>query len=120
MKELPVFNVVNKILLESFEWIRKGWSQNKTTLFLYYKDYKLAFFQNVYKGSLAAEDAQRLFSVLDQLSEHKEDSQQRNWAVHEDFTEIKSLLEEVVKVIDEIDPSISKTILKEDEYRYLV
>jgi len=57
--------------------------------------------------------------ILDQLSEHKEDSQQRNWAVHEDFEVIKTLLEDVVKVVDEIDPSVSKTILKEDESRYI-
>ena len=60
-----------------------------------------------------------MYSVLDQLTEHKEDSQQRNWAVHEDYEEIKTLLEDVVKVVDEIDPSISKAVLKEDESRYI-
>ena len=85
--------------------------------FCFYIFIILTCFQNVYKGSLAAEDAQRLYTALDQLSEHKEDSQQRNWAIHEDYSDIKTLLDEVVKTIDEIDPSISKSILKEDEFK---
>lgn len=73
----------------------------------------------MYKGSLANEDAQRFYSVLDQLTAHKEDSQQRNWAIQEDFQTIKDLLDEVITVMDEIDPSICRSILQEDEHRYI-
>lgn len=74
---------------------------------------------NVFQGSLAEEDANRLYDVLNQLTEHKEDSQQRNWAIHEDFLVIKELLENLMSIMDEIDPSICRSVLEEDEYRYI-
>lgn len=42
------------------------------------------------------EDEAKFRDILDQLVAHKEDSQQRNWAVHEDFHVIKELLENLV------------------------
>lgn len=53
----------------------------------------------MFQGSLAEEDANRLYDVLNQLTEHKEDSQQRNWAIHEDFLVIKELLENLMSIM---------------------
>ena len=71
------------------------------------------------RGSAANEDADRLREVLDRLTEHKEDSQQRNWAVHEDFEVIKGLLDSLLKTLSEIDGNIVRGVLRADEYRYI-
>jgi len=57
---------------------------------------------SVHKGLLSSEDEIKLRAVLDELTQHKEDSQQRNWAVHEDFQTIKDLLNQLLTVMDEI------------------
>ncbi|KAJ7376049.1 hypothetical protein OS493_037155 [Desmophyllum pertusum] len=41
---------------------------------------------------LQSHDGQQLMGILDELTEHKEDSQQRTWAVHEDEGIIRKLL----------------------------
>jgi len=74
---------------------------------------------SVHKGLLSSEDETKLRAVLDELTQHKEDSQQRNWAVHEDFQTIKDLLNQLLTVMDEIDPSICRTVLQEDDYMYI-
>ncbi|XP_047139623.1 NCK-interacting protein with SH3 domain isoform X1 [Hydra vulgaris] len=72
-----------------------------------------------YHGSLAAEDMNHLIEILDKLVKHKEDSQQRNWSIREDFSDIQKLLSQLIETLDEIDPCISCKILQDDEYRYL-
>lgn len=73
----------------------------------------------LHRGSVANEDGLRLQDILNRLTEHKEDSQQRNWAVHEDFDVIKELLDSLIQTLGEIDPNISRSVLREDEYRYI-
>ncbi|XP_065672349.1 NCK-interacting protein with SH3 domain isoform X4 [Hydra vulgaris] len=72
-----------------------------------------------YHGSLAAEDMNHLIDIFDKLVKHKEDSQQRNWSIREDFSEIQKLLSQLIETLDEIDPCISRKVLQDDEYRYL-
>ena len=48
---------------------------------------------------LQTHDGQQLIRILDELTEHKEDSQQRTWAVHEDEEIICKLLNELMNIL---------------------
>ena len=48
---------------------------------------------------LQSHDGQQLVRILDELTEHKEDSQQRTWAVHEDEGIIFKLLKELLSIL---------------------
>lgn len=48
---------------------------------------------------LQSHDGQQLIRILDELTEHKEDSQQRTWAVHEDEGIISKLLKELLSIL---------------------
>jgi len=48
---------------------------------------------------LQSHDGQQLIRILDELTEHKEDSQQRTWAVHEDEGIICKLLKELLSIL---------------------
>lgn len=48
---------------------------------------------------LQSHDGQQLIRILDELTEHKEDSQQRTWAVHEDEGIIYKLLKELLSIL---------------------
>ena len=40
-----------------------------------------------------------LVDILDKLVKHKEDSQQRNWGIREDFIEIQGLLSQLIQTM---------------------
>ena len=44
-------------------------------------------------------DEQRLEVIFGDLARHREDSQQRSWALHEDQTLIACYLEELLKIL---------------------
>ena len=48
---------------------------------------------------LQSHDGQQLVRILHELTEHKEDSQQRTWAVHEDEGIILKLLKELLNIL---------------------
>lgn len=48
---------------------------------------------------LQSHDGQQLIGILDELTEHKEDSQQRTWAVHEDEGIIHKLLKNLLGIL---------------------
>ena len=48
---------------------------------------------------LQSHDGQQLIRILDELTEHKEDSQQRTWAVHEDEGIICKLLKDLLSIL---------------------
>ena len=48
---------------------------------------------------LQSHDGQQLTRILVELTEHKEDSQQRTWAVHEDEVILHKLLKELLSIL---------------------
>ena len=48
---------------------------------------------------LQSHDGQQLIRILDELTEHKDDSQQRTWAVHEDEGILHKLLKELLSIL---------------------
>lgn len=48
---------------------------------------------------LQSHDGQQLIRILDELTGHKEDSQQRTWAVHEDKEIIHKLLKDLLTIL---------------------
>ena len=48
---------------------------------------------------LQTHDGQQLIGILDELTEHKEDSQQRTWAVHEDEGILHKLLKNLLSIL---------------------
>jgi len=57
--------------------------------------------------------------ILDDLSKRKDDSQQRSWALHEDYHIIQNLLTRLLKLLTDNDKEISMKLLREDDYHYL-
>ncbi|KAL9960757.1 hypothetical protein ACROYT_G034256 [Oculina patagonica] len=68
---------------------------------------------------LQSHDGQQLIGILDELTEHKEDSQQRTWAVHEDEGIIHKLLKNLLNILLDADPSVCRAVLKQDDYEYV-
>lgn len=68
---------------------------------------------------LQSHDGQQLVRILDELTEHKEDSQQRTWAVHEDEGIIFKLLKELLSILLDANPSVCRAVLKQDDYEYV-
>eukprot|EP00794_Sanderia_malayensis_P010019 gene10019-11042_t len=60
-----------------------------------------------------------LHIILDELSKRKNDSQQRSWALHEDFHAIQQLLTKLLKILAEEKSDVCKKVLQEDDYGYL-
>lgn len=57
-------------------------------------------------------DEQRLEVIFDDLARHREDSQQRSWALHEDHALIACYLEELLKILTDADPEVCKRMCK--------
>ena len=71
------------------------------------------------QGTLTEEEGKLLCDVLDQLVEHKNDAQQRGWAVHEDFQPIQRLLDKLLQIMEEVDPNICRKVLQAQDFHYL-
>ncbi|KAK5615198.1 hypothetical protein CRENBAI_004480 [Crenichthys baileyi] len=61
-------------------------------------------------------DEQRLEVIFSDLAHHREDSQQRSWALHEDHPLIACYLEELLKILTDADPEVCKRMCKSNNY----
>lgn len=57
-------------------------------------------------------DEQRLEVIFSDLARHRDDSQQRSWALHEDCALITCYLEELLKILTDADPEVCKRMCK--------
>ncbi|XP_022808498.1 NCK-interacting protein with SH3 domain-like [Stylophora pistillata] len=68
---------------------------------------------------LQSHEGQQLIAILNELTEHKEDSQQRSWAVHDDEGILSKLLKNLLSILLDADPAVCRTVLKLDDYDYV-
>nr|XP_061813666.1 NCK-interacting protein with SH3 domain-like [Nerophis lumbriciformis] len=61
-------------------------------------------------------DEQRLEVIFGDLARHRDDSQQRSWALHEDHALIACYLEELLKILTDADPEVCKRMCKASDY----
>lgn len=61
-------------------------------------------------------DEQRLEVIFSDLARHRDDSQQRSWALHEDHALIACYLEELLKILTDADPEVCKRMCKTNDY----
>nr|XP_057911301.1 NCK-interacting protein with SH3 domain-like isoform X1 [Doryrhamphus excisus] len=61
-------------------------------------------------------DEQRLEVIFGDLARHRDDSQQRSWALHEDHALIACYLEELLKILTDADPEVCKRMCKATDY----
>uniref|UniRef100_A0A7N8Y3C7 NCK interacting protein with SH3 domain n=1 Tax=Mastacembelus armatus TaxID=205130 RepID=A0A7N8Y3C7_9TELE len=61
-------------------------------------------------------DEQRLEVIFSDLARHRDDSQQRSWALHEDHALIACYLEELLKILTDADPVVCKRMCKANDY----
>uniref|UniRef100_A0A665TCQ5 SH3 domain-containing protein n=1 Tax=Echeneis naucrates TaxID=173247 RepID=A0A665TCQ5_ECHNA len=61
-------------------------------------------------------DEQRLEVIFGDLARHRDDSQQRSWALHEDHALIACYLEELLKILTDADPEVCKRMCKANDY----
>jgi len=64
-------------------------------------------------------DARAIESVLQQLAAHKEDNQQRNWALHEDEHIIESALRRLLDLLHSSDVRVSRYVIRRHKYDYI-
>ncbi|XP_041080845.1 NCK-interacting protein with SH3 domain-like isoform X2 [Polyodon spathula] len=57
-------------------------------------------------------DEQRLQVIFTDLARHKEDAQQRSWALYEDESVIACYLEELLQILTDADPEVCKKMCK--------
>ncbi|CAK6955490.1 NCK-interacting protein with SH3 domain-like [Scomber scombrus] len=60
-------------------------------------------------------DEQRLEVIFSDLVRHRDDSQQRSWALHEDQALISCYLEELLKILTDADPEVCKKMCKAND-----
>nr|XP_025044351.1 NCK-interacting protein with SH3 domain [Pelodiscus sinensis] len=61
-------------------------------------------------------DEQRLEVIFADLARHKDDAQQRSWALYEDENVICCYLEELLHILTDADPDICKKMCKKNEF----
>ncbi|XP_037346829.2 NCK-interacting protein with SH3 domain-like isoform X3 [Pungitius pungitius] len=61
-------------------------------------------------------DEHRLEVIFSDLARHRDDSQQRSWALHEDHALIACYLEELLKILTDADPEVCKKMSKANHY----
>ncbi|CAH1957588.1 unnamed protein product [Acanthoscelides obtectus] len=64
-------------------------------------------------------DASRLKIIFNELTSCKEDSQQRNWMLHEDEGVIKEYILELISILSNADASISRHVISSDQYHVI-
>uniref|UniRef100_A0A4W3K069 NCK interacting protein with SH3 domain n=1 Tax=Callorhinchus milii TaxID=7868 RepID=A0A4W3K069_CALMI len=67
------------------------------------------------KGQVC-QDEQRLDVIFADLARHKNDAQQRSWALHEDESVISCYLEELLAILTDADPEVSKKMAKKNHF----
>ncbi|KAK2862106.1 hypothetical protein Q5P01_001639 [Channa striata] len=65
-------------------------------------------------------DEQRLEVIFSDLARHRDDSQQRSWALHEDHALIACYLEELLKILTDADPEVCKRMCKANDYEHVI
>nr|XP_009686545.1 PREDICTED: NCK-interacting protein with SH3 domain isoform X1 [Struthio camelus australis] len=61
-------------------------------------------------------DEQRLEVIFTDLARHKDDAQQRSWALYEDENVICCYLEELLRILTDADPDVCKKMCKKNEF----
>ncbi|XP_054992246.1 NCK-interacting protein with SH3 domain [Sorex araneus] len=61
-------------------------------------------------------DQQRLEVIFTDLARHKDDAQQRSWALYEDESVIRCYLEELLHILTDADPEVCKKMCKRNEF----
>ncbi|XP_069793009.1 NCK-interacting protein with SH3 domain isoform X1 [Narcine bancroftii] len=62
------------------------------------------------------QDEQRLEVIFTDLARHKNDTQQRSWALHEDESIISCYLEELLGILTDADPQVCKRMIKKNHF----
>uniref|UniRef100_A0A8C1UIU3 NCK interacting protein with SH3 domain n=1 Tax=Cyprinus carpio TaxID=7962 RepID=A0A8C1UIU3_CYPCA len=60
-------------------------------------------------------DEQRLQVIFSDLARHRDDSQQRSWALYEDHALIACYLEELLQILTDADPEVCKKMCRVNE-----
>ncbi|XP_003384974.1 PREDICTED: NCK-interacting protein with SH3 domain-like [Amphimedon queenslandica] len=66
------------------------------------------------------EDLKRLKHIFFEMREARDDSQQRGWAVRDDSEIISQYLEELLQILYDADPIVSKAAIQEDKYENIL
>ncbi|XP_071807661.1 NCK-interacting protein with SH3 domain-like [Asterias amurensis] len=77
---------------------------------------------SVSNGSLSIEgskDMERLMVIFSELTDCKNDSQQRSWALHEDEAVISEYLEELSSILSDANPDVCKAVIQRDNYEVI-
>ncbi|XP_051977793.1 NCK-interacting protein with SH3 domain-like [Xyrauchen texanus] len=61
-------------------------------------------------------DEQRLQVIFSDLARHRDDSQQRSWALYEDHALIACYLEELLQILTDADPEVCKKMCRVNEF----
>ncbi|XP_062842233.1 NCK-interacting protein with SH3 domain-like [Trichomycterus rosablanca] len=61
-------------------------------------------------------DEQRLEVIFSDLARHRDDSQQRSWALYEDHELITCYLEELLQILTDADPEVCKRMCRANEF----
>ncbi|KAM4652690.1 NCK-interacting protein with SH3 domain isoform 3-T3 [Discoglossus pictus] len=65
-------------------------------------------------------DEQRLEVIFADLARHKDDAQQRSWALYEDENVILCYLEELLLILTDADPEVCKKMCKRNQFEAVV
>ncbi|XP_015745801.2 NCK-interacting protein with SH3 domain isoform X2 [Python bivittatus] len=61
-------------------------------------------------------DEERLKVIFTDLARHKDDAQQRSWALYEDESVICCYLEELLQILTDADPEVCKKMCRKNEF----
>eukprot|EP00118_Oscarella_pearsei_P015869 m.146815 g.146815 ORF g.146815 m.146815 type:complete len:700 (+) comp38454_c1_seq4:14-2113(+) len=64
----------------------------------------------------SSKDRERLDIILSELKACKDDSQQRSWALHDDYAVIVEYLEELLTLLSDADRAVSQSMVQRDGY----
>uniref|UniRef100_A0A182SM27 SPIN90/Ldb17 leucine-rich domain-containing protein n=1 Tax=Anopheles maculatus TaxID=74869 RepID=A0A182SM27_9DIPT len=65
-------------------------------------------------------DAHRLRLIFSELSDCKNDSEQRTWMLHEDEADISQYLTELIRILTDADPKICRSEMACDQYQSII
>ncbi|XP_068108797.1 NCK-interacting protein with SH3 domain [Hyperolius riggenbachi] len=65
-------------------------------------------------------DEQRLEIIFTDLARHKDDAQQRSWALYEDENVILCYLEELLVILTDADPEVCKKMCKRNQFESIL
>ncbi|XP_069045678.1 NCK-interacting protein with SH3 domain isoform X2 [Lepisosteus oculatus] len=65
-------------------------------------------------------DEQRLQVIFEDLARHKDDAQQRSWALYEDQAVIACYLEELLQILTDADPEVCRRMCKKNHFEPVI